>query len=69
MDKIGLVARMMGNASTASIKLGQVSGAFSILSQQNQKNTDFAFTSSGEIKVHSFNDMRKKRLSIYITSF
>ncbi|KAM4723452.1 adhesion G-protein coupled receptor G2-like [Anableps anableps] len=53
MGKIGLVAGLMGNARTAKIKHGEIHGVFAKLSNQDQTNKEFAFTSSGDVKIIS----------------
>ncbi|KAM4541396.1 adhesion G-protein coupled receptor G2-like [Fundulus diaphanus] len=51
MDNIGHMLELMGNASTASIKIGQINGVVAKLPQQNQRNKNFAFTSRGDSKI------------------
>ncbi|MEQ2237658.1 hypothetical protein ILYODFUR_025385 [Ilyodon furcidens] len=51
MDLIGREMGQMGNASTGSIKIGQIIGVIAKLSQQKHRNRTFAFTSSGDTKI------------------
>ncbi|MEQ2238240.1 hypothetical protein ILYODFUR_031150 [Ilyodon furcidens] len=51
MKNLSSVLDLMGNASTAAIKLGNITGVISRLPQQNQTNMDFGFHSSGDLMI------------------
>ncbi|MEQ2210453.1 hypothetical protein XENOCAPTIV_013672, partial [Xenoophorus captivus] len=51
MKNLSSVLDLMGNASTAAIKLGNITGVISRLPQQNQTNMDIGFHLSGDVMI------------------
>ncbi|XP_014837806.1 PREDICTED: adhesion G-protein coupled receptor G2-like isoform X5 [Poecilia mexicana] len=53
MSKMSIIADLVRNTSTAIIKIGKTQGVFAKLTQQNEENKNFVFTSSGDVKILS----------------
>ncbi|MED6239851.1 hypothetical protein ATANTOWER_012140 [Ataeniobius toweri] len=53
MKNLSYLLDLMGNARTAAIKMGNISGVISRLPQQNQTNMDFGLTSAGDVKENN----------------
>ncbi|KAM4540555.1 adhesion G-protein coupled receptor G2-like [Fundulus diaphanus] len=51
MNDLSSRLELMGNASTAELKMGNVTGVIAKLPKQNQTRIDFGFTSSGNVKI------------------
>ncbi|CAI5696853.1 unnamed protein product [Oreochromis niloticus] len=51
MKNLSFVLELMGNSSTARIKMGNVTGVIAKLSQKNQTNMNFAFTENADVKI------------------
>ncbi|KAL3969056.1 biotinidase [Sarotherodon galilaeus] len=51
MKSLSFVLELMGNSSTARIKMGNVTGVIAKLSQKNQTNMNFAFTENADVKI------------------
>lgn len=53
MNNLASKLSLMGNASTAEIKMGNVTGVIAKLPKQNQTSMNFGFTSDGNVNVSS----------------
>ncbi|MEQ2257121.1 hypothetical protein ILYODFUR_031275, partial [Ilyodon furcidens] len=57
MKNLAFKLSQMGNASTAEIKMGKVTGVISKLPKQNQTSMKFGFTLSGSVNILEENDI------------
>ncbi|XP_043999471.1 adhesion G-protein coupled receptor G2-like [Gambusia affinis] len=56
MNNLGSTLSQMGNASTAEIKMGNVTGVIAKLPKQNHTVMNFGFTSGGNVNILKEND-------------
>ncbi|KAM4540347.1 adhesion G-protein coupled receptor G2-like [Fundulus diaphanus] len=56
MKNMSSILELMGNASVAAIKMGNITGVISKLPQQNQTIMDFGFESSGDVQILKANN-------------
>ncbi|XP_008397940.1 adhesion G-protein coupled receptor G2-like [Poecilia reticulata] len=57
MKDLASKVSLMGNASTAEIKMGNVTGVIAKLPKQNQTSMNFGFTSGGNVNILKENDV------------
>ncbi|XP_023208170.1 adhesion G-protein coupled receptor G2-like [Xiphophorus maculatus] len=57
MNNLASTLSLMGNASTAEIKMGNVTGVIAKLPKQNQTSMNFGFTSDGNVNILQENDV------------